>query len=449
MDRKWWVLLSVGIGSFMAALDGSIVNTVLPVIQNRFDCQLDAVQWTVTIYLLAVSVLLLSFGRAGDIWGHKRVYLWGFWLFVIGSALCGMSPSVGALIGFRGVQAVGAAILFATAPALLTMQFPSNQRGQALGLQATMTYLGLAFGPALGGWLADTFSWRAVFYINVPIGAAALIAGTWFIPATPRREDRERFDCAGAALFMAGLTALLLALNQGHQWGWTSWPVAALVAASVILQAAFLIVEMRVKQPMLDLSLFRHPVFSASVAAALMNYICMATINFAMPFYLHKARGLSMKETGLLLSVQPLVMAVSAPISGTISDRIHSSLPSALGMLILVGGTFLLLAITPHTSLLYLAAAFCVTGLGTGIFISPNNSALMGSAPANRQGVAAGMLATARNVGIVLGVGISGAAMTTGMAHHKTLTASIVLSLYVALAAAILGGLASLARARR
>jgi EmrB/QacA subfamily drug resistance transporter len=445
MDRKWWVLLSVGIGSFMAALDGSIVNTVLPVIEKRFDTHLAAVQWTVTIYLLAVSVLLLSFGRAGDLWGHRRVYLSGFWLFVIGSALCGMSPGIGTLIAFRGLQAIGAAMLFASAPAILTLQFPSNQRGQALGLQATMTYLGLAFGPALGGWLADAFSWRAVFYINVPVGAVALLAAARCIPVVPRHEDHERFDRLGATLFMAGLAALLLTLNQGHSWGWASWPVATLVAASVALLAVFLRFEMRAKYPMLDLSLFRRPVFSASVAAAVLNYICMASINFVMPFYLHQGHGLSMAHTGLLLSLQPLVMAIAAPISGTISDRIHSTLPSAVGMLILGCGTFLLHGIGPHTSLAYLAIGFCVTGLGTGIFISPNNSALMGSAPTNRQGIAAGMLATARNVGIVLGVGISGAVLTTGVAHGHTLTESIAVGLRISTIAAVLSGLVSLA----
>ncbi len=446
MDRKWWVLLSVGIGSFMAALDGSIVNTILPVIEKRFECHLAAVQWTVTIYLLAVSVLLLSFGRAGDLWGHRRVYLSGFWLFVIGSALCGMSPGIGTLIAFRGLQAIGAAMLFASAPAILTLQFPANQRGQALGLQATMTYLGLAFGPALGGWLAELiFGWRAVFYINVPIGAVALLAAARCIPAAPRRDSGERFDRLGATLFMAGLAALLLALNQGHGWGWASWPIAALVAASVALLAVFLRFEMRAQSPMLDLSLFRHPVFSASVAAAVLNYICMAGINFAMPFYLHQEHGLSMLHTGLLLSLQPLVMAIAAPVSGTISDRTHSTLPSAIGMLILGCGTFLLHGIAPHTSLVYLAIAFCIVGLGTGVFISPNNSALMGSAPVYRQGIAAGMLATARNVGIVLGVGISGAVLTTGVALGHTLTQSIAVGLQISTIAAALSGLASLA----
>ena len=174
MERKWWVLLSVGIGTFMSALDGSIVYTILPVIRRDFGCEVAAVQWAVTVYILAVSVLLLMFGRLGDLRGHKLVYTSGFGLFVLGSALCGASPDVGTLVLFRGIQAIGASMLFASAPAILTMNFPACQRGQALGLQATMTYLGLAFGPALGGWLAHTFGWRSAFYVNVPVGAAAL-----------------------------------------------------------------------------------------------------------------------------------------------------------------------------------------------------------------------------------------------------------------------------------
>ena len=449
MDRKWWVLLSIGIGSFMAALDASVVNTILPVIQHAFRCELADVEWTLTLYLLAVGVLLLSFGRSGDLWGHKPIYISGFWLFVIGSALCGLSPGIAALIGFRCIQAVGAAMVFASSPALLTLHFPANQRGQALGLQATMTYLGLAFGPALGGWLADAFSWRAVFYINVPIGAAAVAAGMYFIPASPRRNASERFDYFGAVLFTAGLGALLLGLNQGHEWGWASWRIFSLLAASAMLLIAFVVVEMLTVHPMLDLSLFRERVFSASVSAAVLNYVCMATIGFLMPFYLIYGRHLSMRHAGILLTVQPLAMALAAPISGTISDRVRSALPSAIGMAILAAGTLLLSQVGPNTPLGYVAAACCVTGLGTGIFISPNNSALMGSAPSNRQGIAAGMLATARNVGMVLGVGLSGAVLTTAVAQGQTLIEAIVLALHVATAAAVFGAFVSLARPKR
>jgi len=449
MDRKWWVLLSIGIASFMAALDASVVNTILPVIRREFRCEVADVQWVVTVYPLATSVLLLSFGRLGDLWGHRPIYIAGFWLFVIGSALCGMSPGVATLVAFRGLQAIGAAMVFASSPALLTFHFPANQRGQALGMQATMTYLGLALGPALGGWLAETSTWRAVFYINVPIGVVAVAAGMFFIPATPRRNISERFDLFGAALFMAGMAALLLGLNQGHEWGWLSWQVLSLSAASAVLLAAFVAVEMRIASPMLDLSLFRRRVFSTSVTAAVLNYICMATLGFLMPFYLIQGRGLDMRQAGLLLTVQPLVMAVAAPISGTISDRIRSSLPSAVGMAILAVGTLLMSQIGEDAPLGWVAAAFCLTGLGTGIFISPNNSALMGSAPANRQGIAAGMLSMSRNVGMVLGFGLAGAVLTTLLAQGETYIEAVQWGLHVAIIAAVLGGLASLARPKQ
>jgi EmrB/QacA subfamily drug resistance transporter len=452
VDSKWWVLASVGIGTFMSALDASIVNTILPVIRDRFGCEVATVQWAVTIYLLAVSSLLLMFGRLGDLRGHKLIYNSGFGLFVIGSALCGLAPGVVMLIVFRGIQAIGAAMLFAAAPAILTMNFPAGQRGQALGLQATMTYLGLAFGPALGGWLAEACSWRAVFYINVPIGALGLAWGMYFIPSGRGQETSERFDYRGAAAFMAGLVALLLALNQGHEWGWASRPILMLFAASAALLIWFVFLELRTAQPMLDLSLFANRVFSASTAAAIFNYICMATIAFLMPFYLIQGRGLNLARAGLLLSVQPLVMAVAAPISGTISDRIRgSSVPSFIGMAILAGGSLLMSLISARTPYLYIAAVFCLTGLGTGIFISPNNSALMGSAPANRQGIAAGMLATARNVGMVLGVGLSGAVLTTILAQdsRRTIIDAVDMGLHVATIAAVLGAAVSLVRHRQ
>ncbi|MCE5266774.1 MAG: MFS transporter [Planctomycetaceae bacterium] len=451
MDRKWWVLLSVGTGTFMSALDSSIVNTVLPVIQRNFGCDVAQVQWAVTVYLLTISVLLLSFGRLGDLRGHKLVYTSGFGLFVIGSALCGAAPSVGGLVLFRGVQALGAAMVFATGPALLTMNFPARQRGQAMGMQATMTYLGLASGPAIGGWLAHAFGWRAAFYVNVPVGAVALACGACFIPSRRRAELTEPFDYLGAVSFTAGLIALLLALNQGHEWGWRSTPIVSLTAISVLLLALFLHVERRSRHPMLDLSLFRNRVFSASVTAAVFNYICTATIAFLLPFYLVRGRGMDTATAGILLSVQPLVMAVAAPISGTISDRVRSGVPSAIGMGILAGGALLLSFIGPKTPCSYVVAACSLTGLGTGVFISPNNSALMGAAPRNRQGIAAGVMATARNVGMVLGVGLSGAVLTTMLALDPAckLANAVGPALAVATVAAVFGGLASLVRSSR
>jgi EmrB/QacA subfamily drug resistance transporter len=268
-------------------------------------------------------------------------------------------------------------------------------------------------GPALGGWLAKAFGWRWIFYINVPIGAIALALGLFAIRADRDEGAGEPFDFRGALLFTAGLVALLIALNQGHSWGWVSAPTLLLFAAAAVLLTVFIAVERRRSAPMLDLSLFRSRVFSAATVSALLNYVCVYSIIFLIPFLLIQGRGLDTQQAGLVLTAQPLVMAVVAPLSGTLSDRIGSRLLSTFGMLILAAGLVLLALLAAHASLGAIAGALAFVGLGVGIFVSPNNSALMGAAPRHRQGIASGVLATARNVGMVLGIGFAGAIFTT------------------------------------
>ena len=446
IDRKWWVLIAIGTGTFMAALDGSVVNTILPVVQKAFTSSVATIEWVVTVYLLVLSGLLLTFGRLGDLRGHRSVYIIGFFIFVASSALCGFSPSAGTLVLFRGIQAIGAAMLASNSPAILTGNFPASQRGQALGLSATMTYLGLTVGPSLGGWLAHQFSWRAVFYINVPVGTLALILSLIFIPNDVPSEAGRKFDFPGALTFLAGLVALLLGLNKGADWGWASLPVLSLLAGAVVLISIFILIERRSPAPMLDLSLFRHPLFTASTLSAILNYICVYTLLFQTPFYLIQGRGLDTAQAGLLLTAQPIVMAIAAPISGTLSDRIGSRWPGVVGMALLAAGLFVLSRLGPASPFWLVALGLAISGLGTGIFISPNNSALMGAAPKHRQGVASGILASGRNVGMVLGIGLAGAILTSHLAtnpesgflpgiHYGFLAAAVVAVLGVVLAA--------------
>jgi len=432
----------------MSALDGSVVNTILPVIQQAFKSEIATVEWTVTIYLLVVSGLLLTFGRLGDMRGHKMMYIAGFAIFVASSALCGLAGSPMVLIFFRAVQASGAAMLYANSPAILTKNFPANQRGRALGLQATMTYLGLTVGPSLGGFLAEKFSWRAVFYINIPVGLIAMLLSLYFIRNDQGEESGVRFDLVGAILFMSGLVTLLLGLNQGQDWGWGSFPVLGLFMAAVVLLVLFVLRENKVENPILDLSLFKQRIFSAATTSAVFNYVVLYSTLFLMPYYLIQGRGLNPAQAGLLLTAQPLVMAITAPISGALSDKIGSRLPATLGMFILGIGMFLLSHLGPTTSQGYIVLGLAVSGLGTGIFISPNTSALMGSAPRNRQGIASGVLATARNMGMALGVGLAGAILTTVMAGSSSsaLFEGVNIGFYMAMGMALLSCLASAVR---
>jgi EmrB/QacA subfamily drug resistance transporter len=451
--NRWWVLVTVGVGTFMSALDGSVVNTLLPVLARAFGASVAGIEWVTTVYLLVISGLLLSVGRAGDLYGHKRLYVGGFVLFVAGSALCGLARSARALIALRVIQALGAAMLMATAPAILTRSFPASQRGRALGAQGTFTYLGLTAGPSLGGWLASTVGWRAVFYINVPVGAIAIVLAWRVIEADHGAEARERFDVVGAILFTTGLVALLIALNQGHAWGWASTPVVVLVTVAVALLAAFVRVERHRPSPMLDLSLFRDRVFSGATVSALLNYACVFAVLFVLPFLLIQGRGLDAAHAGLILTAQPIVMAVVAPISGTLSDRIGSRAPAVTGMVILAVGLAFLGSVVSRGSLAMIAASLALIGLGVGTFVSPNNNALMGAAPRHRQGIAAGVLATARNVGMVLGVGFAGAVFTTVVARSApaadALVAGVRASLFTAAGVAVVGTLAAAMTGRR
>ena len=444
------MLVTIGVGTFMSALDGSVVNTLLPILSRELGTSVAGIEWVTTVYLLVISALLLSVGRAGDLFGHKRFYLGGFALFVVGSALCGLASSSRVLIALRVIQALGAAMLMATAPAILTRSFPANQRGRALGALGTFTYLGLTAGPSLGGWLATAFSWRAVFYVNVPIGIVAILLALRSIADDRVTEREETFDFVGAALFTAGLIALMIALNQGHAWGWSSPVIIGLLAVAVVMLAIFVRVENHRASPMLDLSLFHNKVFSATTVSALLNYACVYCVLFVLPFLLIQGRGLTAQHAGLVLTAQPVVMAIVAPFGGTMSDRIGSRLPATVGMLLLAAGMFALAILVARGSLTTIALSLALIGLGVGTFVSPNNSALMGAAPRNRQGIASGVLATARNVGMVLGVGIAGAVFTTVVAHAggsaSSLEAGVRASLLVGAVLALVGAATSATR---
>ena len=449
-----WVLLAVGVGTFMSALDGSVVNAILPVMRAELRTDVATIEWVVTVYLLTVGGLLLGFGRLGDVRGHKSVYVLGFGGFVVSSVLCGLSPGVHALIAARALQAVGAAMLLSNSAAILTGSFPPERRGRVLGLQAMMTYLGLIVGPSLGGWLTQHLGWRSVFYMNVPVGLLALGLSLRFVPRDTPSSQGEPFDWAGAVLFLTGLVALMLGLNQGHAWGWGSPGIVGLLAGAAVVLGAFVVLQWRLRAPMLDLSLFRHVTFSAASATALLNYICIYSLVFLLPFYLLQGRGLTPGQAGLLLTAQPAVMMVAAPLSGSLSDRVGSRWLAMVGMALLSGGLLLLSRLGLATPLSHVAVGLAVCGLGTGIFIAPNNSALLGAAPRHRQGIASGVLATSRYVGMVLGVGLAGAIFTTMLAEHaepdsaEALVRAVDRGFLVASVLAALGVFAAAVRAR-
>ncbi len=417
MQRKWLILSAVSLGSLMSTLDGSIVNVALPSIQRDFGIDLTAVEWVSVAYLLVVGSLLLPFGRLGEVLTFRRVYLVGFAIFTLASVFCGASPTPAALVAFRAVQGVGAAMIMAMGPAIVARTFPASERGRALGLNGVSVSIGLTLGPVLGGILTQVGTWRAIFLINVPIGVLAIIWAARVLPAeTPGKG--QSFDARGAALSAVALFALLLALSEGQSWGWTSPATIGLVGAFIVLGLAFLRVERAAIQPMIDLALFRIRAFAAGLASTVVAFAGLFTATFLLPFLLQEGSGYSPIEAGLLMTPVPITMAIVAPFSGAASDRFGPRILASAGMAIMAVALLSLTQLPVDFTLADLAWRLVLLGLGQGMFMSPNSSAVIGSVPRVRIGTASGILAQMRVVGQALGIALSAAIVATRLPVH-------------------------------
>ncbi len=415
---KYTVLAITAIGIFMSTLDGSIVNVALPTISTAFSASLTTLGWVVTAYLLAISSLLPTMGRAADLYGRKAVYSLGFIVFIIGSALCGLSWNVGALIIFRVIQAIGAAMLMANGMAIVTAVFPAKERGRALGISGTVVAAGSLTGPALGGLIVGALNWRYIFYINLPIGIIGALLGFTLLPEQPRSHE-GRFDFLGSGLFVIGLVPLLLALSEGQDIGWGSPIVYVMLVLAVAGLTAFYYVERRTAQPMVDLSLFRQPIFTIGNAAGMLSYTVNFFSVFLIPFYLTQVRGLPPELVGLMMTPVPAVMFFVAPLSGWLSDRIGYVFLTSAGMIILTLGMVALSGLKEATGFVSVALRLALVGIGMGLFTSPNNSSIMGAVHTSKLGLTSGLIATVRNVGMMLGVAISASLFQNRLGHAE------------------------------
>jgi len=398
----------------MGPLDMSIVNATLPVMARDFRAEVLVIEWVVLAYLLTLSSLLLVGGWLGDRFGHRRLYVAGFALFTLSSWLCAQAGQVGMLIAARVLQGVGGAMMIAIGPAILIRAFPPTQRGQALGFQASIVYIGLAVGPGLGGIIATHLGWRWVFFLNLPIGVLAIAAALVVLAPDGRGLERG-FDVAGAAGFVLALFSGVLAITEGAASGWQHPLVPIATLCALLIGTGFIVWEARVPSPFLELGLFRNRLFSAATISAVCNYMSSSTVAFLTPFFLIRGNHLAPDRAGALLMGMPLVMALTAPMSGWVSDRIGSRLPTVAGMSTMAAGMWLLGGLGRAPSGRQVVLCLAVIGLGVGLFTSPNNSAIMGSVPRDRQGLASGLVATARTLGNVLGVTCAAALFGAGI----------------------------------
>lgn len=407
LPNKWQILAAVMLGSIMGPLDGSIVNTVLPDITEHFRADIALMQWVPTVYLLTISCLILFYGRLGDMVGYKRVFLLGLGAFIATSVLCGVSQNVWMLIAFRALQALAAGMMMSVGYAIVTTAFPPQERGKAMGIYAVSIAAGLGLGPTLGGLIADNFSWRYIFFINMPIGLAGLILGGRVIPSGGRKPG-QYLDWPGALTALIFLFSLLLYANRGEDWGWLSLRGIILLASTGVFGIAFLLIERTARQPMLNLDLFRNRSFALANLSALLSFMSLYAMIFLTPFFLVFVLGFSILKVGLVMIASPMATLIVAPLSGALSDRIGSRWLTVLGMLIAAGALILLSGLDEGSGAFDVIWRLAILGVGSGMFQSPNNSMVMGAVPPMYLGISSGILAAMRNVGMVLGLAVAG-----------------------------------------
>ncbi len=385
--QNWLIFLMVAIGIFMATLDGSIVNIALPSIMADFGVPLATVQWVVMIYLLTVTSLLLSFGRLSDIQGRRIIYSSGLFLFSIGSLFCGMAPSAHLLIVSRFFQGLGAAMTMACTPALIVDTFPEAKRGRALGLMGSVVASGLTAGPVLGGLLIHYFSWRAIFYINIPIGLLTA-AGVFFLLKGSKADvtRAETFDWPGAAILTLLLGSFLMAITHAYEWGYFSAPTLALLAICILAAACLLFVETRVSHPLLSRSLFAIRLFSLPIMAAVILFVCLFSLVFLMPFYLIHPRGYPVNTAGGIMACIFVALFVVSPFSGALFDRIGSRLLCTLAMALLACSLFSLAVIPANASFFSIIWRLSLAGIGSAVGRQEKRCRLLCRAPRKPRG---------------------------------------------------------------
>ncbi|MGD9210821.1 MAG: DHA2 family efflux MFS transporter permease subunit [Desulfobacteraceae bacterium] len=405
--RKWLIASAVGAGVFLATLDGSIVNVSLPTMVAALNTNFAIIQWIVLSYLLTLTTLMLGFGRLGDILGKKQIYLLGFTIFTIASALCGFASNVYFLIGFRIAQAIGAAMIVSLGAAILTESFPPTERGKAMGFIGAVVAVGIVTGPTLGGIIIDLLSWHWIFFVNIPIGIIGIMMVWRFIPNL-NPAQRQKFDYFGAIVLFTSLICFLIGLSLGQQFGFSNLLVLILLLAALILMTGFILLELRVQQPMINLSLFKNSLLCVNLFTGFISFIAMGGTIILIPFYLELILGYQTMKVGLLMSAIPIMMGIFSPISGSFSDRLGSRPITLLGLAVLCISYFASSTLSMQTDELGFILRILGIGVGMGLFLSPNNSAIMGAGSKNQLGIISGLMALTRSLGQVVGVSVIG-----------------------------------------
>ncbi|MBC8152413.1 MAG: MFS transporter [Bacteroidetes bacterium] len=400
---------TLAFGTFMATLDSSIVNIALPTIRRDLNAG-DSVEWVVLSYLLATTGTLLIMGKLSDRLGRRPMYITGFGVFVLGSLLCGLAWNIWSLVGFRVLQGLGAAMIFAIGPAIISDTFIPKERGQALGLMGAIVAAGSSAGPVVGGLLLGKFGWSSIFYVNVPIGLIA-IWRAWVVLPTSPQLPKQRFDLVGAGLFLLGVTTLLIGLDFAPEpaYGWHNPLVMGLIGLGTGLLIVFFLWEARTPEPMLRLDLFSSRPYTSAILAAFLAFVAGGANLFIIPFFLQQLLGFTPQKAGLVLLAGPLTLSIVAPIGGYLSSRVSIRWLASAGLLIAASGYFAFSFLRADWVWQDVVWRSALVSFGFALFQSPNSSSALNAAPLEQRGVASSLIAFMRNLGFVVGIAMSAA----------------------------------------
>ena len=411
-SRRWLCFVAIALGSFIAYLDSTIVNIALPTLTRYFQADLSVIKWVVTAYLLMVTGLVVIFGRLADMYGRKRLYIFGFIVFTASSAMCGTATTIWSLVAFRCLQGVGAAALLANGAALITEVFPATERGRALGMIGSVLAFAAILGPLLGGFLTAHVGWRSIFYVNIPIGIVGSLLAAKVLPSAESTRSVERFDLGGAITLFGFLSCFLFMTNVLSNSQWRISVFISFSLAAVVFAAAFFIIETRFEHPLLELGIFRRRAFSAASLSSFLSFWAISSISFLLPFYLDRVLLLDPTQSGALLAPVPIALVVVAPVAGYLADKFGVRTICTVGAVVNVLALVFLSTLDTNTSTLGVALRLVPFGIGMGLFQPPNNSAMMGAVPASRRGIASAMISALKNLGSMSGVAVTSLVFT-------------------------------------
>ena len=412
-DRRWLILAVLVLSLLVVVLDNTILNVALPSIQRDLEIGLSELEWTVNAYALTFAVLMLSGGKLADFFGRRRIFLLGLAVFTLSSLACGFATSGGELIAARAVQGVGAAFMMPATLSIISATFPREERGLAIGIWAGVSAMALAIGPLIGGLIAEKIHWSWICFVNVPVGLLGIVAGRLVISESRDTSADQRLDLPGLLTSGAALFALTFALIEANRYGWTSPTILALFAATAVGLAAFVVLELRQRAPMLDLSLFKSPTFAGANTVALLVGLAMFGVFFFMSIYTQVILGYSAVEAGAIFLPMTLLIIVVAPFAGRFSDRIGSRWLMAVGMTLVSASLVWFSQLGIDAGFWNIFPGLIVGGFGMAMTMTPMTAAALGSVPVAKAGVGSGVLNTSRQVGGALGIAVMGAILTT------------------------------------